>query len=354
MILQEKARSSMRLATVLIVLVTIPSVLLARVSPSLNETVLIALATLILVVSLYAFSGNSGVFSFGHLAMAMVGGYVTAITAMPSEAKDLLYPTMLSGLRAVYLGQVGAILAGGLAALVVGSVLALTLARMSGLTAGLATFVVLLIAFSLATGMEPVTNGSSGLVKIPEVDRVWQVLPWTALTILLVAGFQSSRSCQRLRAAREDENAAASVGVRIHRERAIAFMFSSLIAGIGGGVYVLIIGSMSPPLFYLGLTTTVVAMLVIGGMTSLTGAVLGTVVIATLNETTNRMENGVVIFANIVKLPTGTQQVSLALAMLVILMARPAGLMGGRELRVRLRGRTRSIAKPRVRVGVEA
>jgi branched-chain amino acid transport system permease protein len=73
-----------------------------------------------------------------------------------------------------------------------------------------------------------------------------------------------------------------------------------------------------------------------------------------LNETTNRMENGVVIFANIIKLPTGTQQVSLALAMLVILMARPAGLMGGRELGMQLSRRTRSIAKRRGRAGVRA
>lgn len=353
MFIHEKLLPALRLAGALIILVAIPSLLLAGVSPSLNETILIALATMILVVSLFAFAGNSGVFSFGHLAMAMVGGYVTAITAMPSATKDLLYPTMLSGLRSASFGQVGAILAGGIAALVVGSVLALTLARLSGLTAGLATFVVLLIAFSLATGMEPVTNGSSGLVKIPQINDVWRVLPWTALTILLVAGFGATRCCQRLRAAREDENAATSVGVRVHRERAIAFMFSSFIAGIGGGVYVLIIGSMSPPLFYLGLTTTVIAMLVLGGMSSLTGAVLGTVVIATLNETTNRFENGVVMFNSIVKLPTGTQQVALALVMLVILMARPAGLMGGHELRLRV-GWTRPMARRRPRAKVEA
>lgn len=333
--LTGKLPGSLRLAVLLSAIVAVPGLLLTGDKSALNQTVLTALATMILVVSLYTFSGNSGVFSFGHLAMAMVGGYVAAITSMPAETKDLLYPGMLGGLRSVYLGPVGAVVAGGLAAAVVGGVLALLLVRLSGLTAGLATFVVLLIAFSVATGLEPVTNGSSGIVNIPMSDQVWQVLPWTALAIGLSALFQSTKTCQLLRASREDLQAAASVGVNVQMQRAVAFVFSSFIAGIGGAVYIQVIGSMSPSLFYLGLTTTIVAMLVIGGMNSLSGAVLGTLVIAGINEGMRRLEGGVIVGESMFSLPTGTQQVALALAMLLILIARPQGLTGGRELPVR-------------------
>jgi branched-chain amino acid transport system permease protein len=352
----DKLSGSLRLAVLLSVIVAVPCLLLAGEGSALNQTVLTALATMILVVSLYTFSGNSGVFSFGHLAMAMVGGYVAAIASMPADTKELLYPGMLAGLRSVYLGPVGAVVAGGLAAMMVGGLLALLLARLSGLTAGLATFVVLLIAFSVATGLEPVTNGSSGIVNIPMSDRVWQVLPWTALAIGLSALFQSTKSCQLLRASREDLEAAASVGVNVQLQRAVAFVFSSFIAGIGGAVYIQVIGSVSPSLFYLGLTTTVVAMLVIGGMKSLSGAVLGTLVIAGLNEGVRRFEGGVSVAEKTFSLPTGTQQVALALALLLILIARPDGLTGGGELAVRrYRARKpRRFAAAESMTGVEA
>ena len=338
-----RVRAAAGLGLLLCVLVAVPSALLASVSPSLQQTVLVTMASLILVVSLYIFSGNSGVLSFGHLALAMVGGYTGAITSIESETKELLYPGMWGPLQNVHFGQVGAILAGGVAAALAGAVLALLLARLSGLTAGLATFVVLLIAVSVATGLEPVTNGSSGLTDVARITEYGQVLPWTLVAVLTAAAYQASRSCQRLRASREDEVAAASVGVNVQRERTVGFICSAAVAGMGGAVYVQVIGTVSPTLFYLALTTTIIAMLVIGGIGSLTGAVIGTLAIAVLNETMNRLENGIVFSTWMVKSPAGLQQVCLAVAMLLILMWRPEGLMRGRELSVRWRGR-----RPRV------
>lgn len=323
----------------LCLIVSVIGLALGSVSPSLTQTVVLSLATIILVVSLYVFVGNSGVFSFGHMALAMVGGYVGAIVSIPTTTKVLAYPKMLSFLKHLYLGQIGGVLAGGIAAALFGLILAGILARLSGLTAGLATFVVLLIAYSVASSLDSVTSGSSGLTGIAPASEISKVLPWTLGAIIVAGIYQCSRSCQRLRASSEDEFAASSIGIHIGRERAIAFVLSSFLAGVGGAIYAQALGTIGPSVFYLGLTTTVIAMLVIGGLRSLTGAVVGAISIAILNEFLSRLENGLIFGSTMIKGPVGLQQIVLAVAMLVILIWRRDGLTHGREVRLTRRKR---------------
>jgi branched-chain amino acid transport system permease protein len=213
-------------------------------------------------------------------------------------------------------------------------VLSLSLARMSGLTAGLATFIVLLIIYNVASNLNGVTNGTSGVTDIAGVGSPWILLLWTFGAIWLAAGYQLTDACQRLRASREDEFAAQSVGIRIAQSRAAAFALSAFVTGVGGAVYAQVQGTVSPDTYYLQLAVVVIAMLVIGGVRSLTGAVVGTVCISAINQLSTQVENGVSIGPVSIKGPTGLEQIVLGLAMLAILLLRPAGLTGGREVRL--------------------
>ena len=86
--------------------------------------------------------------------------------------------------------------------------------------------------------------------------------------------FQQTRLCLRLRASREDEPAARALGIGVVADALIAFVLSAFICGVAGGLYAQFLGSFGPS-FFLTTTFTVVAMLVVGGRYSLSGAVIG-------------------------------------------------------------------------------
>jgi branched-chain amino acid transport system permease protein len=134
-----------------------------------------------------------------------------------------------------------------------------------------------------------------------------------------------------LRAAREDDRAAASVGVHIVRERTAAFALSAFFCGVAGVLFGHFVGIFSPDDFYLTTTFIVVAMLVVGGIGSLAGAVVGTLTVIAVSEALLRLETGVDFRLFDVDAPAGLQETGLAVFLLLVLVLRPDGITGGRE-----------------------
>ena len=92
------------------------------------------------------------------------------------------------------------------------------------------------------------------------------------------------------------------------------------------------LGSIAVKSFWLGLTFLSLAMLIVGGQRSLTGAVLGAVLISAMTEVLRLLEGGVPVGGATFSLPPGSQELSIALLMLLVLIFRPSGLSGGREI----------------------
>jgi branched-chain amino acid transport system permease protein len=116
-------------------------------------------------------------------------------------------------------------------------------------------------------------------------------------------------------------------------------MISAFIVAIAGVAFGQAQQGIFPNAFYLEATFVTLAMLVVGGMRSLTGAVVGAIALSALAEGLSRLQNGVTVAGVRLDIPDGSQQVGFALAMLVVLLLRPDGLTGGRELTLRLRVR---------------
>jgi branched-chain amino acid transport system permease protein len=131
---------------------------------------------------------------------------------------------------------------------------------------------------------------------------------------------------------REDEAAAQASGVNVVLQRLRAFVVSAFLSGIAGVLLGHFLGIVRVENFYLDLTFLIVAMLLIGGRGSLTGAVAGTIVIALLTEGLREAEIGFQVGATNIAAPAGTGDVILALLMLIIILFRPDGIAGGREL----------------------
>ncbi len=294
-----------------------------------------------LAVGMYTFIGNSGLFSFGHMAFAAVGGYTAGLVTINPEVRRTLLTELPEALRTFELPWPVAVLFGGLMALVVALVLWTPLIRLSGLAGVLATAAFMLVVHGVLRNWTQVTNGSAGLPAIPIHTTVWVGAAAVIGAILLSFAYQSSRRGLLLRTLRDNEPAALAAGVRPIRERVTALLVSAFITGCGGALLALLVGSITPDTFYLQLTFLTIAMMVVGGKAGLSGVVVGSVVVAAVRELLRRVEQGTAFAGVDIPALPGISEVGLALLLLCILWFRPAGLLGTKELRF---GRPRQAA----------
>ena len=316
----------------LLALVSLGALTLTTLSPALDQPVTGALINLILVVGLYIFVGNSGVLSFGHVTFMAIGAYVCGLLTIPTIARGVLIPDVPSFIPAMAMGTVPALLIGAVIAAGVGLLVGIPIVRLNGLSAGLAMFAVLLTANVVFTAWQPGPGGGGTLTRVPTDSSVGNTLAWALGAIVVAYLFQGSRWGIRLRGSREDEPAARSLGVSVMPERLYAMVLSAFITGIGGGLYAHYVGSFTPDDFFISITFVLLAMLVVGGINSLAGAVIGTLVISAITYVFSQWANDQPVGPITLKVPSGTSQLVVSVVMVAVLLIRPDGITRGHEL----------------------
>ena len=258
-----------------------------------------ALIKLVMVVGLYVFVGNSGVLSFGHASFMMLGGYGAAWLDVPVRYKSILMDELPAVLgEAEFHPGLAALAAMGWAG-AFAFLIGIPLMRLSGIGAAIGTFSWLTIVFVVHAGWEEMTGGTSSFNGLPIYVDLWVALIAALFVMLIAYLFQTSKLGLALRASREDEVAARAIGVNVWRARLASFVVSAMLVALGG---------------------------------VLQGHFLGTVAVSVIAELLRRLENGVEIGTLLLAAPPGLRELGLAGAMMLILIFRPAGLTGGREL----------------------
>lgn len=300
---------------------------------TLSRVVTLALVSVVFVVGLSIFSGNSGVMSFGHVAFMAVGAYSTAYLTIPLPLKQALFsdlPGWLSWLADIHTGFGVAVLVGGLAAAVLALLTSPVVARLSGLQSGIATLAMLLIAHNVLNSWTDVTRGSSSMIGIPQNTTTWMTFGVVALAIVVAWLYRGSRSGLQLRASREDYWAAQASGIAVGLHRAVAWVLSAFVCGVAGALYAGFLTSFNVSSFFLSATFAFIVMIVLGGYLSTSGAVIGALAVSALQEILRRLQDGQ--FTGGSALPAGLADLILAAVLLLVLVKRPLGLMGVREL----------------------
>ncbi len=300
--------------------------------PVLQRRATQGLINLVAVVGLYVFVGNSGLLSFGNVAFMAVGAYVSALLTMKASAKSVFLPDLPAVIAGAEWPTVAGALAGGAVASLVALIVGWPLMRLSGVAASIATFAVLVVANVVFGNWTAVTGGHNSLMGLPAYVGLWTALAWALAAVAIAFAYQETRSALLLRASREDETAAQALGIDVVGHRLIAFVVSAFLSGIAGVLLAHFLGIVQVENFYLDLTFLIVAMLIVGGRGSLSGAVIGAVVIAVLTEGLREIEIGFTISSVVVAAPAGSGDVILALIMLLIIIFRPDGIAGGREI----------------------
>jgi len=297
--------------------------------PTLQSASSLMLLHLVLVLSLYCFVGLTGILSFGHAAFMVVGAYACGIATMSAIRKDVFLQDAPAFVKNFHVDTFTGLVLAAMAALLLVVLLGWPLMRLDGIAASIATLSLLLIVRTIAISAESVTGGFRALV----IERF--ISPWllavTALAAVVVT-LLISRSDLGLRAgaSRDEMVAAQALGINVVRHRRILLALSGIMSGVGGALYAHFLGSLGPNTLYIDLTFLTLAMLVIGGMYRVEGAVLGVLVVSVMAELLDRLETGVYVGINITG-PAGTRNLVFALMLILVLILRPEGLIGRRD-----------------------
>lgn len=233
---------------------------------------------IVLVLSLNLIAGFTGQVSLGHAAFFGIGAYTSALLA-------------LSGLSVT----VSFILAGIISA-VCGLVIGYPVLRLRGHYFAIATLGFGEIVHLILNNWVDVTRGPMGLSGIPKPDQIGFVdfslkIDYYYLTLIFVmaliylsSNIKHSKMGRALLAIRTDEITASSMGINVAYYKTTAFVWSAAIAGMAGSAYAHYVLFLSPETFKLSTSINILLMLLIGGMGSILGAVLGGLFITVLSE----------------------------------------------------------------------
>ena len=241
------------------------------------------LVNLILIYSLFSLglnilTGYTGITSFGHAGFFALGAYATAILST-----KCIIPPILSIFFASFLT--------GIAGFIIG----LPVIRISGIylamvTLGSAEFIRL-----LAINWESFTGGPLGISNIPAISILGfyinneQSFFFFLYPILIISTFVfiriiDSRFGRSLEAIKDDERAAESIGIPCAKNKLISFFISGFYSGLAGALYAHFDRFISPDIFTFSLSVLVLCMVVIGGMGTVSGSILGAIIIVILLE----------------------------------------------------------------------
>jgi branched-chain amino acid transport system permease protein len=283
------------------------------------------------VLAFQIFSGNSGVVSFGHTAFMAVGAYASAWLTMPAALQRTALPNLpawLAGHELAVPLALGFVLLAGLA---LAAVSGLPIARLNGASASIATLGFLIVVYSVLAAARDFTRGNQAFYGVPRATDITMALIFACLFIMAARLYKNSRYGLMMRAVRDNETAALTLGVRPRRMRYVAWLISGGLATVAGALYGHMLGAFTPKDFYFHMAFIYVAMLIVGGMGTVTGAVVGVGLVMILQEVLQEFERGFTLGPIQIPEIFGVPIVGVSLAMLLVLWLRPTGLVGNAE-----------------------
>jgi len=284
------------------------------------------------VVALAVYCGNTGIVSFGHGAFLAIGAYLSGILTMPAALQRSALPELPAFLAGYELSIWASLPVVALAGLAFAAFSGSAIARLVGASATIATLGLLIIVHGIAIGAREITRGSQTFYGVPRVVDIWLAVGVALASIVIARLYRESRWGLFARAARDDEDAATALGINPRRTRFIAWSLSGALATVAGALYGHMLGAFSPASFFLGLVFAHVVMMIVGGMSSVGGAVAGVIAVTLLQDTVRQFEGGVTVLGIALPEVFGLTTVALGLAILLVIWARPQGIVGSHEL----------------------
>jgi branched-chain amino acid transport system ATP-binding protein/branched-chain amino acid transport system permease protein len=290
------------------------------------------LITVVIVVALQMFTGNSGIVSWGHAAFVGIGAYATAWFSVPPVIKEDIFPGLPSWMMTAEMGLLPCLLIATLVGAGAAAVIGVAICRMKETAMAMSTLALLVVAHGIYSNWEGWTRGTEGVYALPVQTDIYVACVFACLAVVLALMFKYSRVGLRLQASREDPLSAEATGVSVVRARYVAWVASAAMSALAGSLWAQFNLAFGPAQFYYAQVFAILSMLVIGGLATVSGALIGAALTNVLFEILRGVENEGDFFGIEVPEINGLAQMVLALITLLILIFRPNGLMAWWEL----------------------
>jgi branched-chain amino acid transport system permease protein len=284
-------------------------------NPYLQQILFYIAINIMLASSLNLVLGFCGQFSLGHAGFMAVGAYVSALVSLNFHPFQGALEFLNFPIYAI---------CGGLCAALAGFVVGLPSLRLRGDYLAIVTLgfgeIIRVVLLNLN-----VVGGARGLYGIPgNTDFVacFHAFFWAAATVLLLWRLVHSSYGRAFLSVREDEIAAECMGINTTRTKVMAFVISSFFAGAAGSIFAHTTNSLNPSSFQFVKSVDVVIMVVMGGMGSLTGSVIGAIIVTILPEALRPLQE----YTHV-----DLRMVIYSLSLILLMILRPSGLLGSRE-----------------------
>lgn len=268
-----------------------------------------------LASSLNLVNGFCGQFSIGHAGFMAVGAYTSALISLNFS----IFPEPIGQLNFVIYA-----LLGGAAAAFAGFLVGMPSLRLRGDYLAIVTLGFGEIIRAILLNLD-IVGGARGLYGIPgrtDFIACFHAFFWAGATVLLIWRLVQSSYGRAFLSVREDEIAAECMGINTTRIKVKAFVISAFFAGAAGSIFAHTTNSLNPASFQFVKSVDVVIMVVLGGMGSVTGSVIGAILVTILPEALRPLQayTGVDL-----------RMVIYSLALILLMILRPSGLMGSKE-----------------------
>lgn len=295
-----------------------------------RERILVYMGIYIMMsVSLNLVNGYMGEFSVGHAGFMGVGAYVSAVITMWAFTDNKVFgdahlsASFVSTEVGQIIGFLIPLLIGGAAAALVGLLVAIPSFRTRGDYLAIVTLAINFFIVGLINNIQKV-GGATGLNGVPLWTNMEWVFVLSILSVLAIYALVTSTFGKGIIAIRDDEIAAGLMGVPTRRVKLVAFMVSSFIAGVAGGLLAHLLAFINPDTFGIEKSTEALVMVYLGGQGSISGSVIAGFLYTILVEALS---------------PLGVLKwIVIPLILIFLMFRRPQGLFGYRELKLNLGG----------------
>lgn len=310
----------------------------------------------LVAVSMNLLNGFTGLFSLGQAGFMLIGAYAYAIFSIPAAQHEAVYQYFNGGLFKFsipeilmnalggegsfggFLGEYAGIfiliifaglLTGGIAYLIGIPVLRLKSDYLAIATLG---FAEILRAVFQWNAIGPVTNGSNILREFTTYETALFPIIFSGLCIALIVLLINSTYGRAFKAIRDDEIAAEAMGVNLFKHKELAFVISSFFAGVGGALLAMFQNSATASTFTTNMTYEILLIVVIGGIGSITGSIIGSFIFIGLNEWLLRgLDQGEWLGIQSTLMRAGFRKVVFAILIMLVVLFFAKGIMGNRE-----------------------
>ena len=281
----------------------------------LLHILLIAGIYVILTLSLNLIVGYTGLPALGHAAFSCIGAYTSSLLALNMGLSPWI-----------------GLMIGACVAALSGAIIGYPAVRLKGDYLALATFGLGVIVYSIAKNWVSLTRGPMGLPGIPgfsvfgfQLSEIWSylllVFVFVMLTIFVINRIVDSPFGRILRSIREDEIASEALGKDTTKHKLLVFIIGAFFAGIAGSLYAHYITFIDPSSFTVMESITILLMVIFGGMGSISGSVVGAVILVIFPELLRFLGMPSAIAAPM-------RQMIYGLLLIVLMLKRPQGIMG--------------------------